>query len=107
MSLINSGFLRAMSGNLAARHAIPAATVAHPTGVVVPDDAFMTMKLRDPSYVPYCVKHSACGRVRRTDFGFQCPTCGNRMNYDLTHFNGNVNVQYEQAPSTATSEAGQ
>lgn len=65
----------------------------------------MTKKLREPGYVPYCVKHTACGRVQRTDFGFQCPTCGNRMNFDLTHFNGNVDVQYE--PQASASEAPQ
>jgi hypothetical protein len=80
---------------LATRHVIPTAAVEHPKGVIVPGDAFMTEKLRDPDYVPYCLVKSECGRVRRVADGFQCPTCGNKMNYDLTHFNGNVDVQYE------------
>lgn len=80
---------------LSARHHTPKATVTHPQGVVVPGDAFMTHKLTDPDYVPYCMVKSECGRVRRTEFGFQCPTCGNKMNYDLTHYDGNANVQYE------------
>jgi hypothetical protein len=79
---------------LAAKHHTPKATVQHPKGVIVPGDEFMTGKLKDPDYVPYCMMHSACGRVRRTEFGFQCPTCGNKMNYDLTHYDGNANVQF-------------
>jgi hypothetical protein len=96
MALINSGFL-ARSATLASRHHISSTRVEHPQGVIVPGDAFMTMKLREPGYAPYCIKRAACGRVQRTEFGFQCPSCGNRMNYDLTHYNGNVDVQYEQA----------
>lgn len=87
-----------LAEQLAARHRIPKATVTHPA-VIVPGDEFMTEKLKDPDYVPYCFG-DGCGRTRRTWFGFQCPTCGNKMNYDLTHFNGNINVQYvEQAPT--------
>ncbi|KAF1046357.1 MAG: hypothetical protein GAK35_01042 [Herbaspirillum frisingense] len=87
--------LAAFAEILAARHRIPKATVAHPAGVIVPDDEFMTEKLRDPDYVPYCMMSGPCGRVRRTTFGFECPTCGNKTNFDLTHYNGNVDVQYE------------
>lgn len=79
---------------LAARHHTPKATVQHPKGVIVPGDEFMTGKLTDPDYVPYCMVTASCGRVRRTEFGFQCPTCQNKMNYDLTHYDGNVNVKY-------------
>lgn len=99
MALINSGFL-ARAGMLAARHYLSSTPVEHPNGVVVSGNAFMTMKLREPGYAPYCLKRNACGRVRRTAFGFECPSCGNRMNYDLTHYNGNVDVQYEQAPAS-------
>jgi predicted RNA-binding Zn-ribbon protein involved in translation (DUF1610 family) len=81
-------------------HRIPKSTVTHPEGVIVPGDKFMTMKIADPDYVPYCIVESTCGRVRRTEFGFECPTCGNQMNYDLTHYNGNINVQYKQAQNT-------
>ena len=94
MTLITSGFVL-RTGRLAARHYVSSAPVEHPKGVIVPNDPFMTQKLREPGYAPYCLQHDACGRVQRTEFGFQCPCCGNRMNYDLTHYNGNVDVQYE------------
>lgn len=81
----------------AARHRTPESTVEHPVGVIVPDDPFMTEKLKEKNYVPYCMG-TGCGRTRRTEFGFQCPTCGNKMNYDLTHYNGNIEVQYEGKP---------
>lgn len=87
--------LMALAAILAERHRIPTATVQHPKGVIVPGDEFMTEKLRDPDYVPYCLKHTMCGRMRRVADGFECPTCKNKANYDLTKFNGNVNVQYE------------
>lgn len=79
----------------AARHRTPKATVTHPKGVIVPGDEFMTEKLRDPDYVPYCGPCVPMQRVRRVADGFQCPTCGNKSNFDLTRFNGNINVQYE------------
>jgi hypothetical protein len=85
---------------LAQLHAIPKATVTHPKGVIVPRaggaDDFMTDKLKDPDYVPYCLVKADCSRVRRVADGFLCPACGNKMNWDLTHFNGNVDVQYER-----------
>jgi hypothetical protein len=79
---------------LAVRHRIPKSTVRHPAGVIVPGDRFMTGKLRDPDYVPYCMG-DGCGRTRRVVEGFECPSCGNRMNFDLTHYDGNISVQYE------------
>lgn len=85
-----------------ARHHIPKSTVSHPPGVIVPDDPFMTDKLTDPDYVPYCMVGSACARVRRKSFGFECPVCGNRMNYDLSHYDGNVNVKYSGAAPVMT-----
>ena len=103
MPFITSGFL-ARSTGIARRHYPTSAPVEHPKGVIVPDDPFMTAKLREPGYAPYCLKRNACGRVQRTDFGFQCPSCGNRMNYDLTHFNGNVDVQYAQAAVVEVSQ---
>lgn len=84
-----------LAARLAARHVIPKSTVTHPAGVIVQGDAFMTDKLRDPDYVPYCLVGRDCARVRRTEFGFECPYCGNKMNFDLTHYNGNVDVQFE------------
>ena len=95
---------RMLVEQLAARHRIPTAEHKHPA-VVVQGDAFMTEKLRDPDYVPYCLVRTECGRVRRVADGFECPTCGNKMNYDLTHFNGNKNVQYAD-PATHTTEGG-
>ncbi len=85
----------------AARHHTPKATVTHPSGVIVQGDPLMTAKLSDPNYVPYCFG-DGCGRTRRTEFGFECPTCGNKMNYDLTHYDGNVNVQYSGATTALT-----
>jgi len=85
-----------LAAQCAERHRIPKATVAHPA-VIVPDDPFMTEKLRDPDYVPYCSPCVPMQRLRRVADGFQCPTCGNKTNYDLTRFNGNVGVQYAQS----------
>lgn len=79
----------------AARHRTPKATVTHPKGVIVPGDPFMTDKIKDPDYVPYCMRCTLAYRVRRVADGFQCPNCGNKSNFDLTKFNGNINVQYE------------
>jgi hypothetical protein len=84
-----------LARELAARHEIPKSTVAHPPGVIVPDDAFMTEKLRDPDYVPYCMRCSPMQRLRRVVDGFECPTCGNKANWDLTTFNNNVDVQFD------------
>lgn len=86
--------LKLLAEMLAERHRTPKAEFDHPKGVIVPGDAFMTEKLKDRDYVPYCFG-SGCGRTRRVADGFLCPTCGNKMNYDLTHFNGNVDVKYE------------
>jgi hypothetical protein len=80
------------------RHRVPASTATHPRGVIVPNNELMTERIKDPAYSPYCVVNDSCGRVRRTGFGFQCGKCGNRMNYDTTPFNGNVDVQYEKNP---------
>jgi hypothetical protein len=106
MPLISSGFLSRYT-SMPTRHRFSSVPVTHPQGVIVPGDAFMTKKLHEPGYAPYCLKHTKCGRVQRTDFGFECPSCGNRMNFDLSHYNGNVDVQYEPAPETASSEVSQ
>lgn len=98
--------LERLAAQLAERHRIPKATVTHPA-VIVPGDEFMTEKLLDPDYVPYCLVKSECGRTRRTVYGFKCPTCGNQMNYDLTHYDGNKNVQYAgEAPAPELALAG-
>jgi len=89
---------------LAARHQIPKATVEHPAGVIVPGDPFMTMKLRDPDYVPYCSPCTLMQRLRRVADGFECPACGNKANFDLTKFNGNKDVQYDRATTTEAKE---
>jgi hypothetical protein len=94
---MNSLEFNRLVAECAARHHTPKAEFAHPA-VIVPGDPFMTEKLTDPDYVPYCFG-THCGRTRRTAVGFRCLTCGNEMNYDLTHYDGNVNVQY------VTSEA--
>lgn len=87
-----------MAEQAAVRHHIPKSTVTHPTGVIVPGDEFMTEKLKDPDYVPYCSSCMPVQRLRRTEYGFRCPGCGKRANYDLTAYNGNVAVQYEGQP---------
>jgi hypothetical protein len=91
--------LMAMAAQLAERHRIPDSPYVHPKVLVMNRDGtvdtFMTGKLREPHYVPYCMKTSDCMRVRRTEWGFQCPSCGNKMNYDLRHFNGNEGVVYD------------
>jgi hypothetical protein len=94
--------LERLAAQLAERHRIPKSTVSHPEVVFPGDDGFMAMKMKeDPDYVPYCLVKSECGRVRRTPYGFQCPTCGNQMNYDLTHYDGNKKVQYVGDPAPA------
>lgn len=87
-----------LAAQLAERHRIPETDIVHPKVLVMSGDGtidtFMTAKLREPHYIPYCLKID-CGRVRRTAWGFQCPTCGNKMNYNLRHFDGNQNVVYD------------
>jgi hypothetical protein len=86
---------RLIAVELASRHYIPSATVQHPQGVIVPGDKFMTDKLRDPDYVPYCLACSPAQRLRRIEEGFQCPCCNTKANWDLTTFNDNVDVEFE------------
>lgn len=88
--------LQLMAAQLAARHRIPEATVDHPKGVICVGNPFMTEKLRDRNYVPYCGHCTLCYRLRRTEYGFICPSCGNKANFDLTKYDGNINVQYEK-----------
>lgn len=88
-------FERRLAEECAARHRIPKSTVAHPTGVIVQGDDFMTEKLQDPDYVPYCGPCDPMQRIRRTSFGFECPRCHRKSNYDLTPYDGNMNVQYK------------
>lgn len=80
----------------AARHRTPKATVTHPPGVIVPYDTLLTHNIRDPDYVPYCGNCTLCQRVRRIEEGFECPACYRKSNWDLTRFNNNVNVQFEE-----------
>lgn len=88
-----------MAERLARKHVIPESSIVHPKVKIMNSDGtvdeFMTAKLREPHYVPYCLKTVDCGRVRRREWGFECPTCCNKMNYDLTHFDGNQNVVYD------------
>lgn len=91
---MNETEFQRLATQLAAKHRIPKTDVVHPH---LKDDAMLKQKQDDPNYVPYCFG-TDCGRTRRTRFGFQCPTCGNKMNYDLTHYDGNKNVQYEGEP---------
>lgn len=89
-------WMEAMAEDAAARHRIPKSTVEHPKNVIVPGDPFMTEKLKDPDYVPYCGPCMPMQRIRRVADGFVCPGCGNKSNFDLTKFNGNVDVKYSE-----------
>jgi predicted RNA-binding Zn-ribbon protein involved in translation (DUF1610 family) len=91
--------IQAMARQLAARHAIPKSGIKHPPVVVIRNgevDEFMTAKLREEDYVPYCLIKPECARVRRKAWGFECPNCGNKMNWDLKHYDGNQNVVYAE-----------
>lgn len=97
--------LQRLAKQLGRKHHIPKATVTHPHVLLA--DPFMYEKLRDPDYVPYCLVKPECGRTRRTAYGFKCPDCGNQMNYDLTHYDGNRNVQYVgEPPSVEVATSG-
>lgn len=91
--------LEALAHRLAERHRIPVSKHEHPKVFVKNGDGtvdtFMTAKLREPHYVPYCLVGADCARVRRTEYGFKCPRCGNQMNWDLSHYDGNKNVEYD------------
>jgi hypothetical protein len=90
-----------MAARLAAKHREPNEVVPHPKVVIKMGDGsldqHMMTKLADDKYVPYCFG-TECGRTRRKPWGFQCPTCGNKMNWDLTHYDGNLNVEYVGTP---------
>ena len=88
---------RLFAAQAAERHRIPKSQYTHPA-VIVKGDEFMTEKLRDPDYVPYCGPCSPMQRLRRTGYGFECPTCGNKANYDLTRYDGNKHVKYVGEP---------
>lgn len=97
---------RMFAEQAAARHRIPKAQFKHPA-VTIPGDEFMTEKLRDPDYVPYCGPCVPVQRVRRTAYGFECPSCGIKANYDLTRYDGNKRVQYVgEAPAVEDALAG-
>jgi hypothetical protein len=99
--------LMLMAHQLAAKHRTPKSDIVHPK-VFVPDgkggvDEFMTARLRDfegedRPYVPYCLVGPSCGRLHRVQFGFECPMCGNKTNWDLTHWNGNKDVKFDGEP---------
>lgn len=44
----------------------------------------------DPKYRPYCLKCSTMARMEKTDYGFKCVACGNKINPDMTHFNEQI-----------------
>jgi hypothetical protein len=92
----------ALAAQLAAKHIIPETDIVHPEVVM---DSFMMEKMKEPNYVPYCLVEVTCGRVRRTRYGFWCPSCGNKMNYDMTHYDGNKNVQYIGEPAKPADAA--
>ena len=86
-----------MAAQVSSRHNSPKATVAHPKGVIVPNDQLVTENIRDPDYTPYCGPCvTPVQRLHRVADGFVCPNCGNKTNWDLTPFNGNVDVKYDE-----------
>src|SRR5437764_7633295 len=89
-NIMHETLSRILVAQMIARHHIPKSTVTHPKGVIVQGDEFMTGKLRDPDYVPYCGPCDPMQRLRRVPAGFACPACGNLSNWDLTKFNDNV-----------------
>jgi hypothetical protein len=88
--------LALLAAQLAEKHRIPETSIVHPE---LANDPMLPQKQADPNYVPYCLKTADCGRVRRRRYGFECPTCGNKMNYDLTHYDGNKSVEYAGEPA--------
>lgn len=94
-SLSTEIYSQMLAEQCAARHRTPKATVTHPAGVIVPDDFLLTENIKDPDYVPYCGPCMPMQRMRRNEKGFHCPTCHNRTNWDLTKFNGNLDVQFD------------
>jgi len=94
---MNNLDIERLAEQLARKHRIPASDIIHLEVVM---DPFMMKKMKDEAnYVPYCLVRTECGRVRRRVYGFECPTCGNKMNYDMTHYDGNKNVQYIGTPA--------
>lgn len=96
-ALARQNLISMMAAQAAARHRIPKADCLHPKGVIVPNSEFMTEKLQDPDYVPYCGPCVPMQRLRRVSDGFLCPNCGNHSNWDLTKFNGNKDVQFDMS----------
>lgn len=96
--------MRIMAAEAAERHRTPETNVRHPPGVIVPNDKLLTSNIKDPNYVPYCGPCVPFQRLRRIPEGFICPTCRNKSNWDLTKFDGNQNVQYEEGYTTPVSD---
>jgi hypothetical protein len=105
-SLRDRIFMEQMAREAAARHRTPEPIGdPHPKGVIVQGDEFMTEKISDPDYVPYCGPCVPMQRVRRVSDGFECPTCCNKSNWDLTKFNHNVDVQFTPEHAEAGEKA--
>lgn len=98
---MNEMQIQMLAAQLAEKHREPNEIVPHPKVVIRNHDGsadtFMMDKLRDDKYVPYCFGNG-CGRTRRKPWGFQCPTCGNKMNWDLRHYDGNQGVEFDGPP---------
>lgn len=98
-SRVNSEYLteseKTLIKDLSERHKIPETNIVHPKGVIVPGDELLTKKIADGVYTPYCGKCLPMRRLFRIEDGFECRTCKVKLNYDLTLFNGNVDVKYK------------
>ncbi|HPT72129.1 MAG TPA: hypothetical protein PLE74_07585 [Candidatus Cloacimonadota bacterium] len=40
----------------------------------------------DPNWRPYCLMCQSMGRMVKTEYGFRCPSCGNTIKPDMTHY---------------------
>lgn len=44
-----------------------------------------TAKVGDPDWRPYCLVCTSMKRMEKTEYGFRCVACLNKINHDLTH----------------------
>jgi hypothetical protein len=55
---------------------------------VVDGEIFEDYKQRsDPDWTPYCFR-LGCRKMVKRAYGFQCPTCANKIKHDMTHYDG-------------------
>lgn len=57
----------------------------------------------DPNWRPYCLVCDTMLRMRKTDFGYECVACKNKINHDLTHYRG----AYDRPTPPPAAEKGE